>query len=173
MNASRCPRRIDPPNQENSMQFKQLFAAGCAATAFFALPAQAQLTGEAARVATANEAFDAALSRRDRAAVEAAWVRDGTVVAAHPRSPAVIVGWEAVQKSWEGAFTSFPELSVTLARPEVRVAGDVAWVVGVEQVKGRTPAGEIVEFSAMTTNIYERRNGQWLMVHHQATPIPK
>ena len=49
----------------------------------------------------------------------------------------------------------------------------MAWVVGVEQVKGRTPAGEIVEFSAMTTNIYERRNGQWLMVHHQATPIPK
>ncbi len=155
------------------MLIKRFFVAACAATAGFALTAHAQPTEDTARVAAVNEAFDSALSRRDMAAVEAAWVRDATVMAAHPRSRDVIIGWDAVKKSWEGAFANFPELSVTLAKPQVRVVGDVAWVIGVEQVKGRNPAGQTVEFSAMTTNIYERRNGQWLMVQHQATPIPQ
>ena len=127
---------------------------------------------ELARVVATNEAFDAALSRRDIAAIDAAWAQDGTVTAIHPASKAPAVGWEAVHKSWEGAFANFPELSVALADPQVRITGSSAFVVGVETIRGRRPSGEQVEFFALTTNVYEKRGDRWLMVHHQASRSP-
>ncbi len=128
---------------------------------------------EVASVKAVNDAFDATLSRRDIAAIDAAWIKDGAVTAIHPASKAVVVGWEAVRKSWEGAFAAFPELSVRLDSPQVRIVGNVAIVSGVETVKGKRPNGEQVEFQALTTNVFERRGGQWLMVHHQASRSPQ
>ena len=120
-----------------------------------------------------NEQFDAALSRRDISALDAAWAHDDSVTAIHPSSKAVVTGWDAVRKSWQGAFDAFPELSVTLKDASVRVVGNLASVVGVETIRGRRPNGETAEFAALTTNIYELRNGSWLMVHHQASRSPQ
>jgi ketosteroid isomerase-like protein len=136
-------------------------------------PSIAQSAAEAAAVRSINDAFDAALSRRDIAAVEAAWVKDPLVTAIHPSSKGVVVGWEAVRKSWEGAFAAFPELSVQLKDPQIRINGNNAIVSGVEVIRGRRPNGDVVEFMALTTNVYERQGGQWLMVHHQASRAPQ
>lgn len=124
------------------------------------------------KVKALNEAFDAALSRRDMSAIDAAWAHDATVTAFHPPSKSPVVGWEAVRKSWEGAFNAFPELSVTLQAPVVRVMGNAATVVGVEVVRGKRASGEVVEFNALTTNVYEKQGERWLMVHHQASRAP-
>jgi len=135
--------------------------------------ADAQDAAEAGKITAVDEAFDAALSRKDIAALDAAWAHDASVTAVHPASKTVIVGWEAVRKSWEGAFETFAELAVTLKEPNVRVVHHTAWVVGVETVRGRLASGASVEFAALTTNIYEKRGERWLMVHHQASRAPQ
>jgi ketosteroid isomerase-like protein len=124
-------------------------------------------------VAQANRAFDDALSRRDLHAVDLSWLQDAQVTAVHPNGRPPAIGWEAVRKSWEAAFLNFPELSVTMSRPIVRVMGNVAVVVGTEAVRGKRPDGTAVEFEASTTNVFELRDGRWLMVHHQASRIPQ
>lgn len=140
--------------------------------ALLATNAQPSLGQDAASLARANEAFDAALSRRDLATLDSAWLHDGMVTAVHPAGKTVVVGWDGVRKSWQAAFDAFPELSVTLKEPTVRVGGNFGWVVGVETIKGKRPNGDLVEFTAMTTNIYEFRDGKWLMLHHQANRAP-
>lgn len=64
-----------------------------------------------------------------------------------------------MRRSWLTTFETFPELSVTLRDPLVHVSGDTGWVVGIETVRGRRSTGELVEFAALTTNIYQRRGG--------------
>jgi ketosteroid isomerase-like protein len=123
-------------------------------------------------VLQANSAFEQALSQRDLRAVESAWLQDAHVIAVHPNGRPAVVGWEAVRKSWEAALANFPELSVSMAQPIVRAMGNVAVVVGTEVVRGTRPDGKSVEFQASTTNVFELREGRWLMVHHQATRLP-
>lgn len=124
-------------------------------------------------VAAANAAFDAALSRRDLAAVEALYLQDDEVTAAHPRDREPVQGWAAVRKTWVDTFARFSQLSVVMPKPTIRVMGDTAVVVGLENVRARRAADEAaVAFDAMTTNVFQRQGGKWLMVHHHATMMP-
>jgi ketosteroid isomerase-like protein len=122
-------------------------------------------------VLAANQAFDQALSARDIVAIDGIWAKEPHVVAIHPASKNVIVGWEAVRKSWEATFDRFAEISVSMRDPQIHVADNVAWVVGVEKVEGKSKTGDPVSFAAFTTNMYERRNGSWLMVLHTTSRV--
>lgn len=133
---------------------------------------QAQETA-VARLIAVNEAFDAALSRKDIEAVDAAWLHGPDATAIHPSSKTPIIGWDAVRKSWEKMFDTFSELSVTLHEPSVHVLGDSAWVIGVETIKGRLTTGQQIEFQAPTTNVYVRQGTGWLMTHHHASRAPQ
>jgi ketosteroid isomerase-like protein len=124
-------------------------------------------------VLAANQAFDNALSARDIVAIDSLWAKEPHVIAIHPASKNVIVGWDAVRKSWEATFDRFSEISVSMTDPQIHVADNVAWVVGVERVEGKTKTGDPVSFAAFTTNMYERRNGSWLMVLHTTSRVPQ
>jgi ketosteroid isomerase-like protein len=87
-------------------------------------------------ITAANHAFDSALSARDINAMEKVWAAEPYVIAVHPASKVLIVGWEAVRRSWEGTFDRFAEISVSMKEPKIHVAQNVAWVVGLESVKG-------------------------------------
>jgi ketosteroid isomerase-like protein len=110
-------------------------------------------------VTAANLAFDRALSGRDIDAMERLWAAEPSVIAVHPASKVLIVGWDAVRKSWEGTFDRFAEISVSMKEPQIHVAQNVGWVVGVESVQGRFRNGDAVSFAAFTTNMYEKRDG--------------
>jgi len=133
-------------------------------------PAQAD---DKSDVLAANKAFERAFSNLDINAIEALWARDENVTILHPISKAPLIGWEGVRKSWEGALSRYTEISVTMNEPHVSVGPGMAWVVGVEKVQGRRPSGEIVEFAALTTNVFEKRDGRWLMVHHHGSRMPQ
>ena len=140
---------------------------------FVATAAYGQDNAEITRLRAANATFDATLSKRDLAALDVLWAQDDRVTALHPPSKAVVVGWSAVRKSWEGAFVNFPELSVEMKDPHIRIAGNVAIISGVETVRGKRQNGEVVEFLAPTTNVYEKRGEAWLLVHHHAGRAPQ
>ncbi len=124
-------------------------------------------------VTAANLAFDTALSTRDINAMEKVWAAEPYVIAVHPASKVLIVGWDAVRKSWEGTFDRFAEISVSMKEPQIHVAQNVAWVVGLESVQGKSKNADAVSFTAFTTNMYEKRDGRWLMVLHTTSRAPQ
>jgi ketosteroid isomerase-like protein len=133
----------------------------------------AEQKSEIEAVAEANLGFDTAISGRDINAMEKLWAAEPYVIAVHPASKALIVGWDAVRRSWEGTFDRFAEISVSMKEPHIHVAQNVGWVVGIESVQGKSKNGDAVSFTAFTTNIYEKRDGHWLMVLHITSRVPQ
>jgi len=133
----------------------------------------AEQTSDIEAVTVANHAFDTALSARDVKAMERVWATEPYVIAVHPASKVLIVGWDAVRKSWEGTFDRFAEISVSMKEPQIHVTQNVAWVVGIESAQGKFKNGDAVSFTAFTTNMYEKRDGRWLMVLHTTSRVPQ
>ena len=79
--------------------------------------ANAQKPLEIAGVKAANDAFYAALSARDIAAMRKVWSNDADIQNIGPRSKVIAVGWKAVAKGYEATFDAFPELKVAMEEP--------------------------------------------------------
>jgi ketosteroid isomerase-like protein len=124
-------------------------------------------------VTAANLAFDTALSGRDINAMERVWAAEPYVIAVHPASKVLIVGPDAVRKSWEATFDRFAEISVSMKEPQIHLVQNLGWVVGIESVQGKSKNGDAVSFMAFTTNMYEKRDGRWLMVLHTTSRVPQ
>ncbi len=94
------------------------------------------------------------------------------MIAIHPNARQITIGWEEVRKSWLGVAERFSELSVKLDNPTAVVRDNVGWVTGTEVVNAKRKTGEVVNYTALTTNIYEKRNGRWLMSAHLTARVP-
>jgi ketosteroid isomerase-like protein len=80
---------------------------------------------------------------------------------------------KVVRSGYEDLFNRFPELSVSMADPSIRQNADSAVVVGVETQKVRLPSGEVASALLPATNVFVKRNGRWLMVHHHSSRPPQ
>ena len=121
-------------------------------------------------VRSVNTAFYEALSAGSVEGIAAVCAQDENVTALHENSKEVAVGWQAVLDSWKAVpFDAFAELSCVMAEPVIKVTGSFAWVVGFEKVRGRMKDGQEFAFTALGTNIFEKRGGRWLVVHHHAS----
>jgi len=124
-------------------------------------------------VKVANQAFYAALSKRDIAAIRKVWSSAPDIQNIGPRSKTADVGWEAQKKSYEMTFDAFPELKVSMPEPRIKVNGATAWVNGIEHAERKTKKGEFVKGSNIGTSIFVKQGGRWLMVYHHASAIPQ
>jgi len=132
---------------------------------------RAGLTSDVDRVNAASQLFIAAISARDIRAMDKLWAHESYATFIGPLSTTVVVGWEGVRKGWEMRFSQFDRVTISSAESHVHTNGAVAWAVGVEKVQLLRKNGETLGFDAFVTNVFERRDGRWLMVSHQATPI--
>jgi ketosteroid isomerase-like protein len=137
--------------------------------AFGAVSARAD---DKADVLAANTQVEQVFSKLDVKAIEATWAQDGSVSVIHPASKAPILGWEAVQKSYADHPVRYTDFSVVMDNPNVTINGNVAWVVGIEKVYAHRASGDVLDISALATNIFEKRGGKWLLVHHHASRMP-
>ena len=126
---------------------------------------------DAERVNAASQVFIAAISARDIHAMDKLWAHDPDATFIGPLSTTVVVGWEGVRKAWEMRFGQFDRVTIALAESHVHINGKVAWAVGIEKVQLLRKSGDTLSFDAFVTNVFEERDGNWLMVAHQATPI--
>lgn len=138
-----------------------------------AIISQAQLSSDAEAAKAANAGFYAALSARNVEALDRVWDHDGQVFNIFGVSKAPMVGWEAVKSGYEDLFNRFPELSVSMADPSIRQDAASAVVVGVETQRVRLPSGEVASGLLPATNVFVKRNGHWLMVHHHSSRPPQ
>ena len=120
-------------------------------------------------VRAANERFYRAFESLTLTEMERVWAHGHAVACVHPGWPR-LVGWAAVRESWDAIFRNTREMRFTLTDVEVEVRGDLAWVVCTENILSET-RGNLSVTAILATNIFERRGGVWLMVHHHASHI--
>ena len=137
--------------------------------------AVAQQSDEMEKVKAASQAFYAALNARDPNAMAKVYAHTPYVVYIPPVGSEIAVGWEAVNKSWEEVLhkvTLKIDMSYNRAG-DPRIDGNVAWEVGTERGPVTFADGKAVDFGVLSTNIYQKIDGRWLMISHQAGQIPK
>jgi ketosteroid isomerase-like protein len=124
---------------------------------------------EAKAVSRANLAFYRAFERLDLDAMARAWVKAPYVKCIHPGGE-TLAGFEAVMASWKTIFENTERIRFSVHDIDVRIAGDLAWVSLTESVDMGFSAYERGT-SVAATNLYERRDGAWLLVLHHASPM--
>ena len=124
-------------------------------------------------IRAANEGYYAALSHRDAASLDKVWDHDGKVFNIFGVSKAPMIGWESVKNGYDDLFKRFPELSVEMPEPFIRQDGDSAVVIGVETQKVKLSSGESANAMLPATNIFVKRDGRWLMIHHHSSRPPQ
>jgi hypothetical protein len=124
---------------------------------------------ESEAVRRANLEFYRAFESLEPAKMEAVWVRSARAQCTHPGWRR-LVGFSAVMKSWERIFENTFEMKFDITGVEVAVAGDVAWLVCTENITSRTYDG-VSRSQVEATNVFERHEGRWLIVHHHGSPV--
>jgi ketosteroid isomerase-like protein len=128
---------------------------------------------DVADVVAANKSYEQAFSSLDIKAIDAAWAHDADVTVIHPSSKLVLIGWDAVRKSYADQPARHKDFSVAMDSPHVTVSSNVGLVVGVEKVHTVLTNGEVADLSIMATSVYEKRDGKWLLVHHHGSRMPQ
>ena len=124
---------------------------------------------EAGAVTAANDGFYRAFESLDIDNMTEVWARDETVRCVHP-GWGMLQGWTDVMASWERIFDAATMMQFRITGTEVSVEDDWAWVACTENLT-QVMNGQVIETHVQTTNIFRKRAGRWLMVHHHGSPI--
>jgi len=83
-------------------------------------------------------------------------------------------GAEADKAAFLESIASFPVEILSLRGEElkVNVYGDTAVLTGVQIAEARPPEGETEESAVAFTDVFERRDGRWLMVLAYGVELP-
>lgn len=120
-------------------------------------------------VTRANEEFYKAFESLDITNMDQIWAQEDYVTCVHP-GWTLRSGWPQVRDSWVLIFNNTFSMEFELTDLQVQVAGDVAWVICVENITSRQ--GEnLQETRVLVTNLFERIGDVWKMIHHHGSPI--
>jgi len=106
----------------------------------------------------------------DARALSDVWSHRSFVTAMHPLGGRQ-VGWAEVRKTWEQIAQRSSEGKVGLKDQLIRLAGELAYEVGVEHVEAKL-GGQKVAAKMRVTNIYQREAGVWKITHHHTDMFP-
>jgi ketosteroid isomerase-like protein len=123
-------------------------------------------------VLAANKTVEESFSKLDVTAIENTWDHSDGVSVIHPSSKGPVIGWQAVQKTYADHPARYQDFNVTMESPHVTISGNAAWVIGTEKVHAHRKNGDLLDIAALTTNIFQKRDGKWLLVHHHASRTP-
>ena len=129
------------------------------------------MTHEEGKVLETNKNFYAALQNLSLKEMDAVWLPEDWVRCVHPGWD-LLEGWEAVRESWQHIFQNTNFMRSAVAVQSIRVENTVAWVCCTEKIYSAAE-GRFDSAHVQSTNIFERRNGKWYVVHHHASPLPE
>jgi ketosteroid isomerase-like protein len=124
---------------------------------------------ESEGVRRANLAFYRAFESLQISQMEDVWLHSARVQCTHPGWRR-LVGYAAVMSSWQRIFENTFEMSFDLTGVEISVMGNLAWVVCTESITSRTYDG-VSRSQVEATNVFERHEGRWCIVHHHGSPV--
>ena len=135
-------------------------------------PAMAQGTSDIDAVRAVNEAFYAALSAHNVGAAVVLWSFKTEIRHVGPHDTVIHFGLDAAVTSWKELFAAFPELKIRCEPNYIRINGNTAWVSAIEKAQWKNQVGETKTETYFGTNIFERQEGEWLMVYRHASVVP-
>jgi len=127
--------------------------------------------GDIERVRVQNERFYDAVSHRNLLIMERLWAHADYVRCVHPGAP-LLVGWDSVRESWRGLFERSIVMTARPKETKVTVIGPTALLTCREAASSFTLEGSTSYYSE-TTNVFEKRSGEWLLIHHHASLVSK
>jgi ketosteroid isomerase-like protein len=119
---------------------------------------------------SANQRFYAAFESLSLEQMEAIWAHDDSVECVHPGWN-LLLGWDEVRERWARIFANTKRVRIALSSVWVRVEGDTGWAACTAHITTAFAEG-FDEATVQATNIFVRRNGEWLLVVHHASPLP-
>jgi ketosteroid isomerase-like protein len=123
----------------------------------------------AADVEAANARFYRAFEALDLAEMDRVWAHGDHVRCVHPGWP-LLSGWPDVRESWHRIFDNTEEMRFTLGDVRVEVGADLAWVTCTENILSEI-AGRLSATAILATNLFERGEDGWRLIHHHASFI--
>jgi ketosteroid isomerase-like protein len=117
----------------------------------------------------ANERFYRAFESLDLAEMDQVWAHGDHVACVHP-GWSRLHGWHEVRRSWAAIFQSTTEMRFTITDVRSEARGDIGWVHCTENILSET-RGSLSITAILATNVFERRDGRWRLVHHHASHI--
>jgi ketosteroid isomerase-like protein len=143
-------------------------AAGILLFAAALSPLRGQQPSDINAIKAAHQAFYAALTARDLAAMERLWANKPYIVLIAPSSKAPVFGTAAVKNYWQTAFAAFSNVRASSDIVQGQTDGKLAWIVATEAVEFRTKAGKPIALKTFVTHIFEKEGERWLLVSHQS-----
>ncbi len=122
-------------------------------------------------VTQANRKFYEAFESLDIAKMDEVWAHLEYVTCVHP-GWSLRSDWPAVRDSWVLIFNNTFSMKFELTESIVQVAGDMAWVICVENITSQQ-SDESQQVRVLATNLFERIGDEWLMIHHHGSPVIK
>lgn len=120
-------------------------------------------------VTLANEGFYSALRTGDAEQMALVWLQADNVSCAHALG-GIVVGYDEVVASWRRLFVAGRPTAVNVDVISLEVRRNLAWVIceqNVTAVRGRLSVGG----ERVATNLFQKQNGRWRVVHHHASPV--
>lgn len=134
------------------------------------LPSPTTPAEDVAAVEAVNRRYYDAFQLLSIDAIAKVWWHDAGAGCVHPGWDARH-GWASVRDGYEEIIANTRSIRFSLGDVRARVIGDVAWVTCVENLV--TEEGDAGDYlgAVLATNVFERRHGEWRLIHHHASPF--
>ena len=116
-----------------------------------------------------NQAFYDAFSHRNMGEMNRLWWQGSTSLCVHPGGR-IIMGWEAIQASWESIFRNTDSLEIDPEIIKVEIDLALAYVIVRETVL-QSSRGRSLKAQSIATNIFQKMAQKWYLVSHHGSPI--
>jgi ketosteroid isomerase-like protein len=126
----------------------------------------------AAGVRKANIEFYHAFESLSIEMMDSLWKHDDDVICIHPGWD-LFTGWLAIRESWTVIFRNTEMIRFIITNMKIRTLDNksrMAIVVCQENIESSIN-GQLVRIGVIATNIFERNDNQWLLVHHHGSSI--
>lgn len=120
-------------------------------------------------VTNANQRFYEAFESLDIGKMDEVWAHVDYVTCIHP-GWALRTGWPEIRDSWVLIFNNTFSMKFRLTDLQIQMAGDVAWVICVENITSQQ-SDEPQQAKVLATNLFERIGDEWLMIHHHGSAV--
>ncbi|MBI3732984.1 MAG: nuclear transport factor 2 family protein [Chloroflexi bacterium] len=117
-----------------------------------------------------NRNFYRAMAASDMRLMDEVWLHAEFVGCVHP-GWSQLSGWKAVRESWVEIFADGQPMQIMPSQVVIHCDHDTAWVTCVENIT--THGEDAWQYSiAQATNVFQRVNDGWKLVHHHASAMP-
>ena len=139
----------------------------CAGATIYA-QASKELPADFARFLVSADAAQVQLQNRKSDAYKALWSNADDVTLSGGFGGKIEKGWAAVSARLDWAASQFNNGTNTIERVSASASGDLGYLVQIEHIKFKAPAGDETSRDFRVTMIFRKERGKWRIIHRHA-----